>query len=81
MLDNCRFINLSPDKATRALVKGFGSTYDRPDLQAGDVFDPDANALPASTIMANADSAALVNAVANASKEYKPDHQFDYYSF
>lgn len=81
VFDNCSFINLSPDKATRALFKGFGSTYDRPDLQAGDHFDPSPDALPAATIMANEKSAALVNAVANASKEYKSDHQYDYYSF
>lgn len=81
VLDNCRFINLSPDRATRALFKGFGSTYDRPDLQPGDHFDPNENALPASTITADADSAALVNAIANASKEYKSDHQYNYFSF
>lgn len=81
VLDNCAFINLSPDKATRALFKGFGSTYDRPDMRPGNHFDQNANALSAQAIAANAKSAALIAAVGDAYKEYKPDHQFNYYSF
>ena len=81
VLDNCRFINLSPEDENRALFKGFGSTYDRPDLQPGDSFEPNDAALPAATINADAKSAALISAVANASKEYKSDHQYNYYNF
>jgi len=81
ILDNCKFINLSPDKATRALFKGFGSTYDRPDLSAGDHFDPAPSALPQETIMANTNTAEFVTTISGLSKEYKSDHQYEYYDF
>ena len=80
-INNIKFINLDSDKSSRALFKGFGSTYDRPDLSSGDHFDPAPDALSAEVIMANASSATLVNAISNASKDYKPEHTYDYYDF
>ena len=70
-VNHIKFINLDPDKSTRALFKGFGSTYDRPDLEAGDHFNPSPDAQSQAVIMADADSAELITSVSTADKAYK----------
>ena len=81
VLNNVKFINLDPDKDSRALFKGFGSTLDRPDLEPGAHFDPNENALSAQTILADQDAAALVDGVDGADKGYKAGAQYEYHKF
>lgn len=75
------FTHLNPDKDTRALFKGFGSTYDRPDKKAGDHFDINENALAEDILLKNSSTKTLINNIKNAPKAYAPNSKYTYYNF